>query len=49
MQTRICADFRDPEQYFIELFELVLALHNLSPDLPALTDLRNTLLQNQLS
>jgi small GTP-binding protein len=47
MQTRIYADFRNPDRYFIELFELVLALHNLSPDISALKDLRATLLRNQ--
>jgi small GTP-binding protein len=47
MQTRIYADFRDADRYFVELFELVLALHDLSPDLPALTDLHDTLLQSR--
>jgi hypothetical protein len=47
MRTRIYADFRDPDRYFIELFELVLALHDLAPGLPALKDLRATLLRNQ--
>jgi len=49
MQTRIYADFRDADRYFVELFELVLALHDLSPDLPALTDLHDTLLQSRQS
>lgn len=47
MQTRIHADFRNPDRYFIELFELVLALHNLSPGISALEELRATLLPNQ--
>jgi small GTP-binding protein len=47
MQTRIYADFRNPDRYFIELFELILALHNLSPDIPALKDLHAALLPNQ--
>ena len=47
MRTRIYADFRDPDRYFIELFELVLALHNLSPDTPALKDLHAALRHNQ--
>ncbi len=47
MRTRIHADFRDPDQYFIELFELVLALHGLAPDLPAFKDLRGALLRAQ--
>ena len=47
MQTRIYADFRNPDRYFIELFDLVLALHDLSPGIPALKDLRAALLRNQ--
>ena len=35
--------FRDPDRYFTELFELVLALHGLAPGLPALKDLRAAL------
>ncbi len=45
MQTRISADFRNPDRYFIELFELVLALHNLPPSVSALHDLRATLVR----
>jgi small GTP-binding protein len=48
MQTRIYADFRDPERYFTELFELVLALHGLTPGVPGLQDLRGTLDHSQL-
>jgi small GTP-binding protein len=47
MRTRIHADFRDPEQYFTQLFELVLALHDLAPDIPAFKDLRAALLRAQ--
>jgi small GTP-binding protein len=47
LQTRICADFRNPDQYFTELFELVLALHGLAPGISALRDLRAALLHAQ--
>jgi small GTP-binding protein len=47
MQTRICADFRDPDRYFIQLFELVLALHDLAPDISALKDLRAAMVRAQ--
>ena len=47
MRTRIYADFRDPDRYFIELFDLVLAIHGLSPGISALKDLREALLRNQ--
>lgn len=47
MRTRIHADFRNPDRYFIELFELVLALHDLAPDISALKDLRAALLRDQ--
>ena len=46
MRTRIYADFRNPDRYFIELFDLVLALHDLSPGIPALKELREALLNN---
>ena len=48
MRTRIYADFRNPDRYFIELFDLVLALHDLSPGIPALEELREALLHNQV-
>ncbi len=47
MQSRIYADFRDPDSYFIELFELVLALHQLAPDISALKDLRAGIIRAQ--
>jgi small GTP-binding protein len=47
IQTRIYADFRDSDRYFIELFELVLALHNLAPDISALKDLRAAIVRAQ--
>ena len=43
MQTRNFADFRNPDRYFVELFELVLALHDLPPAVAALRDLRAAL------
>ncbi|MET0414503.1 MAG: TIR domain-containing protein [Actinoplanes sp.] len=43
MRTRIHADFRDPARYFAELFDLVLALHDLPPEIAALKDLRQAL------
>jgi small GTP-binding protein len=46
MQSRIYADFRDSDRYFIALFELVLALHSLPPNVPALKDLRTELILN---
>jgi small GTP-binding protein len=48
MQTRIYADFRNPDRYFSELFDLVLALHDLSPGIPALKELREALLNNRV-
>jgi hypothetical protein len=48
MQTRIHADFRNPDRYFIELFDLVLALHDLSPGISALEELRAALLHNRV-
>jgi hypothetical protein len=47
MRTRIHADFRDPNRYFVELFELVLALRGLAPEVPAPKDLRAALLRAQ--
>jgi len=47
MRTRIHADFRDPEGYFIQLFELVLALHDLAPGIPALKELHDALARAQ--
>ena len=47
MQTRICADFRDPDKYFTQLFELVLALHDLPPGIAALKDLRAAIVHAQ--
>jgi small GTP-binding protein len=47
IQTRIHADFRDSDRYFIELFELVLALHNLAPDTSALKDLHAAIVRAQ--
>ncbi len=43
MRTRIYADFREPDSYFIQLFELVLALHDLAPGIPALQELHDAL------
>jgi len=48
MKTRICADFRNSERYFIELFELILSLHNLAPDILALKDLRAAIVRAKL-
>jgi small GTP-binding protein len=47
MRTRIHADFREPESYFTQLFELVLALHDLAPGLPALKELHDALARAQ--
>jgi len=47
MRTRIFADFRSSDRYFTDLFELVLALHDLAPDIPALLDLRAGLVRAQ--
>ena len=41
LQGRIYADFRDPEQYFLTAFDLILSLYGISLKDRAVADLRD--------
>ncbi|MBX6752287.1 MAG: toll/interleukin-1 receptor domain-containing protein, partial [Micromonosporaceae bacterium] len=40
LQSRIYADFRDPDAYFVTAFDLMLTLYGIDPREPAVADLR---------
>jgi small GTP-binding protein len=48
MHGRVHADFRDEAAYFTMTFDLILSLYHLSPNHPAVADLRESLRQPEL-
>ena len=45
LQGRVHADFRDPEQYFLAAFDLILSLYDIPPQEQAVADLRDQMVQ----
>ena len=48
MRGKVCADFRDERTYFAALFKLIVTLHGLSFDNPAIAQLNRSLQAEQL-
>jgi hypothetical protein len=40
LHSRVYCDFRQPDQYFLNAFNLILSVHGLPPNDPAYTELR---------